>query len=214
MRPILYYIDTYNYKLAQYLGSLLSPHIPSNFTTKGSFTFIEQIRQLNTYGKFLIYFDVTSLFTNIHLEETINIAVQTIFENFPNIKFTRKELQKLFKIATSETNFIFNNEIYDQIDGVSMGSPLAPILANLLMGCLEKNWIEKAHVTKPTFYKRYVDDIFAMFESELDTETFHTYSNTKHKNIKFTYEKQIDNKLPLLDILISNNENLQTSVFS
>ena len=34
-----------------------------------------------------------------------------------------------------------------------------------------------------------------------------------HKNIKFTYEKQIDNKLPFLDILISNNENLQTSVF-
>ena len=35
----------------------------------------------------------------------------------------------------------------------------------------------------------------------------------KHKNIKFTYEKQIKNKLPFLDILISNNENLQTLVF-
>ena len=52
-----------------------------------------------------------------------------------------------------------------------------------------------------------------MFKSELDAETFHIYLNTKHKNIKFTYEKQIDNKLPFLDILISNNENLQTSVF-
>ena len=52
-----------------------------------------------------------------------------------------------------------------------------------------------------------------MFESELDAETFHTHLNTKHKNIKFTYEKQIENKLPFVDILISNNENLQTSVF-
>ena len=94
-----------------------------------------------------------------------------------------------------------------------MGSPLAPILANLFMGYHEKDWIEKAQVAKPTFYKRYVDDIFAVFESELDAETFHTYLNTKHKNIKFTYEKQIENKLPFLDILISNNENLQTSVF-
>ena len=165
------------------------------------------------YGKFLISFDVTSLFTNIPLEETINIAIDTIFQNYPNVKFTRKELQKLFKIATSETHFIFNNEIYDQIDGVSMGSPLAPILANLFMGYHEKDWIEKAQVAKPTFYKRYVDDIFAVFESELDADTFHTYLNTKHKNIKFTYEKQIENKLPFLDILISNNENLQTSVF-
>ena len=46
-----------------------------------------------------------------------------------------------------------------------------------------------------------------------DADTFHTYLNTKHKNINFTYEKQIDNKLPFLDILISNNENLETSVF-
>ena len=52
-----------------------------------------------------------------------------------------------------------------------------------------------------------------MFESELDAETSHTYLNTTHKNIKFTYEKQIKNKLPFLDILISNNENLQTLVF-
>ena len=97
------------------------------------------MKQLNTYGKFLISFDVTSLFTNIPLEETINIAVGTIFENYPNVKFTRKELQKLFKIATSETHFIFNNEIYDQIDGDSMGSHLAPILANLFMSYHEKD---------------------------------------------------------------------------
>ena len=171
MRPTVSSIDTYNYKLAQYLGSLLSPHIPSNYTTKDSFTFIEEIKQLNAYGKFLISFDVTSLLTNIPLEETINIAIDTIFQNYPNVK-----------IVTSETHFIFNNEIYNQIDGVSMGSPLAPILANLFMGYHEKDWIEKAQVAKHTFYKRYVDDIFAVFESELDTETFHTYLNTKHKN--------------------------------
>ena len=119
----------------------------------------------------------------------------------------------MFKVATSETQSIFNNEIFDQIDGVSMGSPVTPILANLSMGYHEKDWIEKAQVAKPIFYKRYVDNIFAVFESELDAETFHTHLNTKHKNIKFTYKKQIENKLPFLDILISNNENLQTSVF-
>ena len=213
LRLIVSSIGTYNYKLAHYLGSLLSPHIASNYTTKDSFTFIEEIKHLNTYDKFLISFDVTSLFTNIPLEETIDIAIDTIFLNYPNVKFTRKELQKFFRIATSETHFIFNNEIYDQIDGVSMGSPLAPILANLFMGYHEKDWIGKAQVEKPTFYKRYVDDIFAVFVSELDAETFHTYLNTKYKNIKFTYEKQIENKFPFLSILISNNENLQTSVF-
>ena len=53
LRPIVSSIDTYDYKLAQYLGFLLSPHISSKFTTKGSFTFIEEIKQLNTCRKFL-----------------------------------------------------------------------------------------------------------------------------------------------------------------
>ena len=71
-----------------------------------------------------------------------------------------------------------------------MDSPLAPILANLFMGCNQKYWIEKAPVVKPIFYKRYVDNIFVVFESELDAETFHTYLNTKQENIKFTYKKK------------------------
>ena len=73
LRPIVSSIYTSNYKLTQYDGSLLSPHIPWNYATKDSSTFIEEIKQLNTYGKFLISFDVTSLFTNMPLEETINI---------------------------------------------------------------------------------------------------------------------------------------------
>ena len=73
--------------------------------------------------------------------------------------------------------------------------------------------IEEPQLAKVAFYKRYADDIFAVFESELDAGTFHTHLNTKHKNIKLKYEKKIENKLPFLDILISNDENLKTSVF-
>ena len=102
----------------------------------------------------MISFDVISLFTNIPLEETLNTAIDVISENYPNVEFTRKELQKLSKIATSETHFIFNNEIYSQIDGVLMGSPFAPILANIFMGYHEKDWIENTQVLKPTFYKK------------------------------------------------------------
>ena len=57
--------------------------------------------------KFLISFYVTSLFTNIILPGAINIAINLIFENSAHIKFTKRELQKLFRIATSETHFIF-----------------------------------------------------------------------------------------------------------
>ena len=44
-------------------------------------------------------------------------------------------------IATSKTHFLFQGSLYDQIDGVAMGSPLAPILSNLFLGRHEKEWI-------------------------------------------------------------------------
>ena len=99
-------MDTYNSQLIQYLNSLLSP--PSNYASKYSFNFSEEIKQVNTYGKLLIFFDGTSLFTNIPFEETINFVVDTIFKSYPNIKLFRNELQKLFKIATSETHTLFS----------------------------------------------------------------------------------------------------------
>ena len=113
--------------------------------------------------KLLILFDDTSLFTNIPLSEAIDIAINLIFENSADIKFTKCELQKCFKIAASETHFTFNGSIYDQIDGVAMGSPLTPVLANLFMGSHEQNWIEQTTNVKPIFYERYVDDIIAVF---------------------------------------------------
>ena len=92
----------------------------------------------------MISFDVASLFTNIPLTEVIDVAINLIFENSPDIKFTKRELRKHFRIATSETYFTFNGSTFEQIDGVAMGFPLAPVLANLLMGFHEQNWIEQA----------------------------------------------------------------------
>ena len=90
----------------------------------------------------MILFDDTSLFTNIPLSEAIDIAIYLMFENSPDIKSTKRELQKVFRIATSETHFTFNGSIYDQIDGVAMGSPLTPVVANLFMVFHDQNWIE------------------------------------------------------------------------
>ena len=87
----------------------------------------------------MIWFDVTSLFTNIPMSEAIDVAINLFFENSPDIKFPKLEIQKLFRIATAETRFTFNGSIYDQIDGATMGSPLAPVLANLFMGFHEEN---------------------------------------------------------------------------
>ena len=115
-------IGTFNYNLARFLCDLLSPLVPNDYSCRDTFSFVSQIKNANLSKKFLVSYDVTSLFTNIPLQETIDIAVNLIFNHNPNLNITEKELKKLFLFATSQTHFIFNSKFYNQIDGVAMGS--------------------------------------------------------------------------------------------
>ena len=67
---------------------------------------------------------------------------------------------------------IFNSKFYNQIDGVAMGSPLAPVLANIFMGFHESKWLNKYNFNKPKISLTYVDDILAAFENEQDLLSF------------------------------------------
>ena len=118
---------------------------------------------------FLVSYDVTSLFTNIPLQETIDITINLIFNHNPNLNITKKELKKLFLFATSHTHFIINSQFYNKIDGVAIGSPLAPVFANNFMGFYESKWLNEYNLNKPKFYLRYVDDILAAFGKEQDS---------------------------------------------
>ena len=88
-------------------------------------------------------FDVQSLFTNIPLLESIELAVDYILTGNPNIRLSKDNLKELFLIATAQTHFLFQRNYYDEIDGVAMGPPLAPVLANLFMGHHERIWLQQ-----------------------------------------------------------------------
>ena len=66
------------------------------------------MQQVSSYDNFLVSYDVCSLFTSIPLQETIEIAVEFIFQNNPQLKVSKRELKQLFNFATSGTHFIFN----------------------------------------------------------------------------------------------------------
>ena len=80
------------------------------------------MQQVSSKDNFLVSYDVCTLFTSIPLQETIQIAVELIFQNNPQLKVTKHELKQLFNFDTSGTQFIFSGSFYDQVDAVSMGS--------------------------------------------------------------------------------------------
>ena len=96
-----------------------------------------------------------------------------------------------------------------------MGSPLAPVLANIFMGFYESKWLNEYNLNKSNFYLRYVDDILAAFDSEQDSLNFLDFLNKRYPNLKFTIEKQINHCIAFLDVFIPgiNNQNLTLQTY-
>ena len=109
---------------------------------------------------------------------------------------------------------MFEGNFYDQIDGMPMGSPLGPALANHFMRYHEQKWLESFEQCELILCRSYVDDIICLFNRESDADEFFVFLNQRHPKIKFTIEKQTKNQLSFLDLLITcNGDNFLTSVY-
>ena len=124
-------------------------------------------------------FDVTSLFTNILVDETFEIISNQIFANCVVFEgLDRSQFFKFLTLAVKNCHFTFNNRIYQQIDGVAMGSSPGPLFANILMSFHEKTWLHNCpSLFKPLLYRRYVDDCFLFFKSLNHVPLFLDYLN-------------------------------------
>lgn len=86
-------------------------------------------------------FNVCSLFINVTLDETIQICLTKLYSLPDPPTLPRTVLKDLLEFATKKSHFIFYGQYYDQIDGVAMGSPLGPVLANIFMCHFEESWL-------------------------------------------------------------------------
>ena len=85
-------------------------------------------------GYIFASFDVESLFTNVAPQRTINIILDCVYNNnFIATQLKKRTLKNLIKDTCSKTVFSENDKLYQQIDGVIMGSSLGPLLANIIM---------------------------------------------------------------------------------
>ena len=112
--------------------------------------------------------DVGSLFTNVSHAKTIEICINELFKSSQTVSGPNKQqVLEMLSLTTKENVVLFDQKYYSQIDEVAIGSPLGPTLANIFLCYHETTWLKNCPKSfKPVYYKRYVDDIFVLFEKQ------------------------------------------------
>ena len=158
----------------------------------------------------MVSYDVSSLFTNVLFEETIHILADKAFANdwfnqMHHLYLSKQDLIHLLEGETKDQLFMLNGQLYEQSNGVAMGSPLGPLLPNVLMCSIEETLDREGK--KPSYYRRYVNQASA--------NNFLETLNDCHVPIKFTMEIENDRMLPFLGTQLLNKSNhVETKVYA
>uniref|UniRef100_A0A5S6Q532 Reverse transcriptase domain-containing protein n=1 Tax=Trichuris muris TaxID=70415 RepID=A0A5S6Q532_TRIMR len=96
-----------------------------------------------------------------------------------------------------------------------MDSPLSPTLAEIFMENLEERVFTTGNTKHyPLFFKRYVDDMFAVSKIGNEEMFLEHLNHIYPDNITFTMEKEVEQKLPFLDALfIRGRDHFRTTVY-
>ena len=210
-RPIIDTTNTPYYGISKFLSNLLNPLIENEYIVQDTFCAAKKIREIPKElfedGYRFISFDAESLFTSVPLSRTINIILDRIYnQNLLTTNMKKRTLKKLLKDCCTKNAFTFNNVIYEQTDGVSMGSCLGLTLANIFKTELETEVVDslfKDGLLK--FYIRYVDDTLALIK-ESDIDDVLSKLNGFHPSLNFTVDKFDDGVVHYLDLKIIDNE--------
>jgi len=206
-RIIVSSINTALYPLASFLHRIIQISLPPNFQrVKNSFELYGSLSgKLIQDTDTLISLDVISLFTNIPQDLAIDSIVKrwTLIEKNTNIPM--EEFISAVKFILTSTFFTFNNVIYRQIFGTPMGSPLSPVIADIVMQDLEEKALGKININL-SFYYRYVDDIIMAAPTEHTSNILKVF-NSFHSRLQFTIEHESNRQLSFLDLLLEVVDN-------
>ena len=160
-----------------------------------------------------VSFDVTSLYTNVPIKDTLNIIKDLLLndENLHNkTSIPPDEFLEITEFVLTKTWFIFNNDILTQTDGVAMGGPASLVVAEIYMQAHEQTALT-TFSNKPNVWERYVDDVFSIIK-RCHLDSFFEHINSLHEQIKFTVEKENNSCLPFLDTCVKRNNDGKISV--
>ena len=151
---------------------------------------------------------MSALYTNVPVKEAIHMAAERLYAgDLPKPPVDKDTFVKLAEMSSLNVIMSTHHGYYKQTDGLAMGSPPAPYLANIWLSNFDPVISERAKL-----YQRYMDDILTVIKkSMIDSKLVEI--NQLHENLKFTIEKESEGRLPFLDLcLLHNNETVKNNM--
>ena len=206
LRPIVSSCGSVTYGVAKELAKILKtlvgkfPH-HINSTQDSA----EQVKHITLVpGECLSSYDVSALFTSVPIDPALK-TINDLLVKDPTLKDRTvigiDDIILLLEFCLKNTYFPFQGQFFEQVEGVAMGSPVSPIVANLYMEYLEQKALSTAP-HPPRFWCRYVDDTFVIHK-EANKQGFLQHINSVDPTIKFTVEdNKEDGSIPFLDTIV------------
>lgn len=213
-RPIIPGFNWLTVNLSRWLGSILQKivnSIPSiSESTDNSIRSIEKTKLPSNIH--FITADIESLYTNIPINEAINLVCDYIDSIGGSSDITTDCIFQALSIILNNAYLQFNGIVYKQIKGTAMGTPCAPQFANIYVRAIEEKTINYFRDLKFIyFYHRYLDDLFIVTgDNETLKLQFMQEMNGIHPSIKFEFISNSQSCI-FLDLVIFKGKRFQES---
>jgi hypothetical protein len=211
IRPIVNWKNAPAYTLAKLLTKILQTYIPLpySFNVKNTVQLIDDLTDIPySQNLRLASFDISNMYTNIPTDELIKIIKTACQNNNIEDNLTRNII-KLSKTIIDQNYFQFLDKTYVQTEGLDMGAPTSSIFSELYLQFLENSTIYNLLLNHDIVgYFRYVDDILIVCDKrKTNIDTLLEGLNNISPKLKFTIEKEVEQKINFLDITINREPN-------
>ena len=202
LRPVLSMPGSAYYGIAKQVAEWLAV-IPEAQINSSSKKISDQIKNLELNDdEEMVSFDVSALYTNVPVKEAIEMAADRLYAgDLPVPPVDKETFVTLTELSSLDVVMSTHHGYYRQVDGLAMGSPPAPYLANIWLSHYDPTISDGARL-----YQRYMDDILTVIcRNELAEKL--AQINQLHGNLKFTSESESEGRLPFLDLCIVHRDN-------
>ena len=219
-RPIVSFTNSPAHKVSVFLNKIFQNFLQfkPKFTIGNSTMLRKELASVSVPpNSLLVFLNISNLFPSVPPQECLQLIRRILFKSeLPD--YVTQELFDILNVTIQQNFFVFDDKFYQQNQGLAMGSPLSPFLADVFINHLEESQISQNDLFRKHIFKwyRYVDDIFAIFQgTSTDLNTFLVFLNAVHARLRFTCEIEKDRELPFLDLKIRQtlNSNLSFRIY-